>query len=223
MRAFKALAIATAVIGVGIAFLALNPSRQAEAQAAMGAGPMVKLQERSIGKADAPLVVEEFVSLTCSHCADFYLKIMPELKTRYVDTGKARFVLRDFPLDGTALRASALAHCMPEEQYFPFIKVLYENLEKWAFAKDPQQVMTQYAKLGGLPDDKAKACVSDAKILDALAAARTEAQEKYDIQGTPTFILNGKEKLNASSNVDEFVSAFDKALAEKGKTESKGK
>src|SRR5262249_31135009 len=84
------------------------------------AADTVTVPERILGKADAPVTVEEFVSLTCSHCADFYTNILPELEKNYVETGKVKFILRDFPLDGLALKAAALARCMPEEQYYPF-------------------------------------------------------------------------------------------------------
>lgn len=173
--------------------------------------------ERSLGKADAPIVVEDFSSLTCSHCATFYLKILPELKTRYIDTGKVRFLMRDFPLDGVALRASALSYCMPEEQYFPFVKILFENMEKWVLDKDPQQILGQYAKLGGLAEERAKACMNDAMMIDALVSARTIAQEKHNIQGTPTFVVNGGEEVIMGHNVDDFAEVFERLLAEKEK------
>lgn len=175
-----------------------------------------ELQERSLGKKDAPVTVMEFASLTCTHCAEFTTQVLPELDKRYIATGKVRFVFHDFPLDGIALKASALAHCMPAEQFYPFINVLYKNLEQWAFSKTPEQTITQYAKLGGLSEDKAKACLQDTKILDALVAARTEAQDKYDINSTPTFIFNdGKEKLVGARKLEEFTAVIDKLLAAK--------
>ncbi len=172
------------------------------------------LKERALGKKDAPVTIQEFASLTCSHCADFTTKILPELEKKYIATGKVRYVFHDFPLDGIALKASALAHCMPDEQYHAFLNVLYKNLDQWAFGKSPEQTITQYAKLGGLSEDKAKACLQDTKMLDALVTARTEAQEKYDIKSTPTFILNeGQEKIVGTRKLEDFSAAIDRLLA----------
>jgi protein-disulfide isomerase len=174
------------------------------------------IPERVLGKKDAPITVQEFASLTCSHCADFYNTVMPELEKRYIETGKVRFIFRDFPLDGLSLKAAAIAHCMPAEQFYPFISVLYKNLTTWAFSDKAEQMLLQYAKLGGLDEAKAKACLQDTKKLDAIVAQRTEATEKYDINSTPTFIINdGQEKLTGARSVDEFAALFDKLLAAK--------
>ena len=174
------------------------------------------IPERVLGKKDAPVTIQEFASLTCSHCAEFTVTILPELEKRYVDTGKVRFIFRDFPLDGIALKASAVAHCMPAEQFYPFVNVLYKNLEQWAFSKNPEQVLMQYAKLGGLAEEKAKACLQDPKKLDELVAARTAAQQKYDIDATPTFIFNdGKEKLVGAQKLEEFTAVIDRLLEAK--------
>src|SRR4051812_12613573 len=92
---------------------------------AQAADPSVP--ERILGNPKAPVTVEEFVSLTCPHCAEFYISVLPQLEKNYIDTGKVRFILRDFPLDGIGLRAAVLARCMPEDEYYPFIDVLYKN------------------------------------------------------------------------------------------------
>ncbi|NTU77162.1 MAG: DsbA family protein [Alphaproteobacteria bacterium] len=168
--------------------------------------------ERVIGKKDAPVTLQEFASLTCSHCSKFYETILPELQKKYIDTGKVRFILRDFPLDGVALRAAALARCMPVEQFYPFIGVLYKNLGTWAVADNPMKSLQQYAKLGGLSDEKAKACVEDTKMLDALVAGRTAATEKYGVEATPSFIINDGQKIVGDRSLKEFTDAIDKAL-----------
>ena len=123
------------------------------ASPAFAAGKTVTLQ--TLGKANAPITVDEFVSLTCGHCAHFYTTILPEIEKNYIATGKVKFILHDFPMDGIALKAAALAHCMPTEQYYPFINVLYKNQLAWAGAPKPEQVLIQYAKLGGLPEAEA--------------------------------------------------------------------
>jgi protein-disulfide isomerase len=176
----------------------------------------VKIPDRILGNPDAPVTVEEYISLTCPHCADFYTETLPVLKKNYVDTGKVKFILRDFPLDGEALRAAALARCMPADEYYPFIDVLYRNQKQWALAPDPNAVLTEYAKLGGLNGDKAKACLNDTALMDALIAGRTAATQQYNIEATPTFILDGGAiRIDGARSAEEFGADFDKLLAKK--------
>jgi protein-disulfide isomerase len=175
----------------------------------------VSVPERILGNPSAPVTVEEFVSFTCPHCAEFYTDVLPQLKEAYVDSGKVRFILRDFPLDGTALKAEALARCMPAEEYYPFVSVIFENQVTWATNPDPDRILTQYAKLGGLDGDKAKSCLNDKGMQDALVAARGEATKKYNINATPTFIINGgAERLEGGQTPEKFAAIFDKLLAE---------
>jgi len=193
----------------GLAFALLFAALPTSANSAV-------IPERILGKADAPITVEEYVSLTCSHCAEFYNTTLPELEKKYVETGKVRFILRDFPLDGVALKASALARCMPEDEFYPFVKVLYKNQAAWAFIQEPEKVLIQYAKLGGLSEDRAKACLADTDMQDALAAGRADASKNLDIQATPTFVINpGATILKGAQSVDVFSKAFDAILATK--------
>jgi len=174
------------------------------------------LQEHALGKKDAPVVMEEYASLTCSHCADFTAKTLPELEKKYIEVGKLRYVFHPFPTDGVALKASVLAKCMPTEQYYPFISVLFKNLREWALSKSPEATIIQYAKLGGLPEEKAKACLEDTKIMDALVEERTRAERKYDIDSTPTFIFNrGEEKIVGAMKLDQYVEVIERLLKEK--------
>ncbi len=147
--------LALSVFAVVPAYAA-SPAPAPATTPAKPATPPAPLPERSLGKADAPITVDEFVSLTCSHCADFYMHTLPEIEKKYVDSGKVRIVFHDFILDGVGLRAAQLARCMPEEQFFPFINMLYNHQVEWAGNANPQAILTSYAKLGGLPEDKAK-------------------------------------------------------------------
>lgn len=174
------------------------------------------LQEMVLGDAKAPLTVTEYASLTCSHCGDFYAKILPEIEKRYIATGKVRFVYRDFPIDGLSLKAAALAQCMPKESYTSFVKMLFNNMATWVRSAKPEATLIQFAQMAGMEEAKAKACMEDTAVLDALVAQRTDATSKYGISATPTFILgNGEEKIVGASSVDEFAAALDKALAKK--------
>ena len=195
---------------VGLILLLLTLGTPAYADDAM------KLPDRILGRADAPVTVEEYVSLTCSHCAEFYNVTLPDLEKRYVETGKVRFILRDFPLDGTALKAAILARCMPEDEYYPFIKVLYKGQSDWILSKEPEKIITQYAKLGGLSQEKADACLANTQLQDAVIAERTNASEKLNIESTPTFIINGGvETLKGAQPAEAFSKVFDSLLAGK--------
>lgn len=176
-----------------------------------------RMGDRILGKPDAPVKVEEFVSLTCSHCAEFYTTTLPQLEKRYVDTGKVRFILREFPLNGIDLKAFAIARCMPADEYYPFVKTLYGAQMSWAFGEgNPEDHLIQYAKLGGLPEDKAKACANDTKLQDEIVAERTAAGDKYKVEATPTFVINdGAETINGAQSVDVFAATFDRLLAAK--------
>ncbi|MER2520576.1 MAG: DsbA family protein [Bdellovibrionales bacterium] len=205
------LMLFVAVFATSSHALSGKPKTPADAPAAAAGVP-----ERVLGKANAPVTLEEFASLTCSHCADFYTHTLPELEKRYVDTGKVKIIFRDFPLDGTGLKAAAIARCMPAEQYYPFIATLYKNLMAWSMSPNPEEVLAQYAKLGGLSADKAKSCLSDNAMFDAIIAVRNKATEAYGIEATPVFILNGGvEKIQGAKSLDEFVAAIERVSAAK--------
>ena len=171
------------------------------------------IPDRILGNVNAPVTVEEYISLTCPHCAEFYNTVLPELEKKYVDTGKVRFILRDFPLDGSALKAATIARCMPEDEFYPFISVLYKSQSSWAVLPNPETILIQYAKLGGLSEDKAKACLQDTKLQDAIVAERTDASQKLNIEATPTFILNnGAEKIEGARTTADFSAVIDRLL-----------
>lgn len=175
-----------------------------------------RMADRVLGKASAPVKVDEYVSLGCSHCAEFTEKMLPEIEKKYVDTGKVKFVFHDFPLDGISLKAAALARCMPENEYFPFIKTLFGSQKTWAISENPEASLIQFAKLGGLPEDKAKACIADTKLQDAVIAERTDAGTKYHVEATPTFIINdGAERVDGEQSAEAFAAIFDRFLAAK--------
>jgi protein-disulfide isomerase len=170
--------------------------------------------DKVIGQERTPVVIDEYISLTCPHCAEFYNTTLPELEKRYVKTGKVRIIMHDFPLDGVSLKAAALARCMPAEEYFPFIQILYDNQAKWASVPNPDKTLIQYARLGGLDEDRAKTCLNDPTIQSAVIAERTAAVEQYDVGSTPTFVFNkGVEKMVGASNIEGFATIIDRMLA----------
>lgn len=174
-------------------------------------GATASVAERALGDPQAKLTVVEWFSMTCPHCAAFHLETLPELKRRYLDTGKVRLVVRDFPTDALALRAAVLAHCAGPERYFAFVDALLASQARWAGAKDPVAALRQMAKLGGLADAQIDACSADTALENAVLQTRLEAQQKYDIRSTPSFLVNGKVHAGNRSP-DDFAKLLDPLL-----------
>lgn len=153
--------------------------------------PTVSDQDRVLGKAEAPITIIEYASLTCPHCAHFEADVLPKLKTKWIDTGKAKLILRDFPLDEAALRAAMVARCAPAERFYPLIETFFATQEKWVIAKDWQAALQRIAQLGGIGKQKFEACASDKKLEDEVAQSRLTAATQYGVEATPTFFVNG--------------------------------
>ena len=119
------------------------------------------LENKSIGKKEAPIKMIEFASLTCGHCAKFHNEVFPLIKENYIDTGKIYFTYNDFPLDKYALKASVIARCSGNQKFFSFLKVLYSKQKDWTRTQDPFKSLLKIAKLGGLKNDEIKVCVGN--------------------------------------------------------------
>jgi protein-disulfide isomerase len=168
----------------------------------------VDLGEPAIGDPKAPVTIIEFASLTCPHCASFHVNTLPELEKRYIDTGKVRLVLRDFPLDEVALKASVIAHCAGPDRYPQFVQVFFAQQAVWARSDNPEQALRQLAQLGGLGADKIDACLADKSLEDAILQARLDGQQKYNLESTPSFIIDGKTH-SGDQGVEKFVELID--------------
>jgi len=149
--------------------------------------PDTRLTERSAGKADAPVTVIEFFSLTCGHCAAFHRDTWPQVKRELVDTGIVRMVWRDFPLDRVALAGAAIARALPPERYEPFIGTLLTNQDRWAFRPDPIEELQKLAILAGMPRATFEQVRNDEPYLRAILNERLEAERQYQVQATPSF------------------------------------
>lgn len=176
-----------------------------------GGAQGAEVVEGSVGDPAAPVTIIEYSSLTCPHCAAFHEETLPGLKERYIDTGKVRLILRDFPLDESALRAAVIAHCAGPERYPTFIDVFFAQQETWARAADPVQALKQLAKLGGLGEAEIDACLADASMEEAVLQMRLQGQQQFQIRSTPTFIIDGKP-LTGNRTVDEFAAVIDPLL-----------
>ena len=177
---------------------ALAPRRLALAEA-RDIGP----EDRTLGPTDASITIIEYASLTCPHCAQFHEDTYPELKAQWIDSGKARFVFRHFPLDGLALRASALSECMEGDRFFGFLDLLFSNQQTWARASDPIAALQGLAKQAGLDEEASNACLSDDVTITRVLEQRKEAADEFDINSTPSFVING-QTVKGGLSLEEF-------------------
>ena len=145
----------------------------------------------TLGKADAPNTVIEYFSLNCPHCARFAAGPFPRLKTELIDTGKAKWVMRDFPLNDVALAAAMIAHCSGD-RYLAFVDAFFQTQGTWAVAKDPVAAIKTVARLGGMDGAAVDKCLADDAMLKQINARAAEATDKLKINSTPSFIVNGK-------------------------------
>lgn len=171
------------------------------------------LAERSIGADDAPVVMHEYSSLSCGHCAKFHNESLSRLKENYVDTGKLKIIFHDFPLNKAALYGTMISRCLPQSQYYNFIQLLFENQEQWAYSPDFESRLTQYAKLAGLSEQKIEKCLSNQDLQKAITKNIQNAQQKWGIRSTPTFIFgDGGETITGAQSYAIFESKIDALL-----------
>ena len=168
--------------------------------------------ERSLGSQNSKVTVIEYASLTCPHCAAFHRGPWREIKKEYVDTGKIKFIFRDFPLDRIALAASMIARCAPEEM-FGVIKLMFETQDTWRNAADPQAALERIGRLAGMPSETLQVCIQNRAVFDAVMKQRNDGDKKFKIESTPTILLNG-QKINGSLDIGRFRKVVDKALSD---------
>jgi protein-disulfide isomerase len=151
------------------------------------------LPEMTLGDPDAPVTMVEYASMTCSHCAAFHETTWPVLKAEYIDTGKVHFIMREFPLDPLAAAAFMLARNAPGDRYFDVVDLLFSRQRDWAFAADPVAALRDLSKQFGYSPQTFEATLKDQELLDGVNAARTRGSERFNVQSTPTFFINGEE------------------------------
>ncbi len=166
---------------------------------------------RALGKPDAPIKIVEYASLTCSHCAHFHNDVLPELKTKYIDTGKVYLEFREFPLNDPALKATLTARCLPEDKYEGFVNLLFKTQDHWAGGLDYMNSLRQNAKLAGMSDATFDACQAEPQMKLKVADSMKAAQEKWKISATPTFVINdGAVIISGAQPMAEFERVFRK-------------
>jgi protein-disulfide isomerase len=164
-----------------------------------------RLGVRAAGKPDAKTVVNEWFSLTCTHCAAFAQETYPEVKAKLIDTGKVYYIFHDFPLDQVALTAAMVARALPPERYEAFIGALFASQDRWAFAQGVNSTdeIWKLAALAGMARATFDATIGDAALRDAILAGQKADAAKWNIDSTPTFVING-EKHAGEMNYDTF-------------------
>ncbi|MDP4022485.1 DsbA family protein [Methylobacterium sp. NEAU 140] len=145
-----------------------------------------------LGPDDAKVTIIEYASMTCSHCAAFHRDTWPALKARYIDTGKVRFTLREFPLDPLATAAFMLARCEGNKMYYPITDLLFDQQSAWAFTQKPVDALEQMLRQAGYTKEKFEACLKDQKIYNAVNGVKQRGLETFKVDSTPTFFINGE-------------------------------
>ena len=162
------------------------------------AGP---LGDQVMGAENAPVTIIEYASMTCPHCAQFQARTFPKLKERYIDTGKVRFIFREFPLDPLAAGAFMLARCADKDKYFAIIDLLFGTQRDWV-VPNPLQPLLNVAKQAGYTEETFNACLKNQQVLDGIQNVRDRAAKVLNVESTPTFFVNGKRVLGDVSIED---------------------
>ena len=168
--------------------------------ATLAAGPVLaqaadpRMADRTLGQDNAPVTMQEWFSLTCTHCAAWSKEVFPEVKAKLIDTGKLRYIYRDFPLDQVALTASMVARTLPPARYEAFVANLLATQDRWAFARDVDSTAELFkrAALAGMPRATFDATIGDQALRTAILAEQQGGVDRYKIDSTPTFIVNEK-------------------------------
>ena len=203
-RAFTA-ALSLTGLGLLAGFSPLRLIGEAMAQSAADVAKPVSLPDMALGPADAPVTITEFASMTCPHCATFTEKVFPKIKSEYIDTGKIRFVFREFPLDIKAAAGSMLARCIAKDdagKYFAVIDMLFRQQNEWVL-KNTTETLTRIGKQAGLSQQQVEDCLKDQALLDKIAADQKYANEVLKVNSTPSFFING-EMLKGDQSFEEF-------------------
>ena len=203
-RAFTAALSLTGLAAVA-GFSPLRLIASAMAQSAADVAKPVSLPDMALGPATAPVTITEFASMTCPHCAAFNADVFPKIKSTYIDTGKIRYIFREFPLDIKAAAGSMLARCIAKDdagKYFAVVDMLFKQQSDWVM-KNTTETLTRIGKQAGLSQEQVEACLKDQALLDKIAADQKYATEVLKVNSTPTFFING-DMIKGEASFDEF-------------------
>lgn len=181
----------------------------AAAQQAAAPVPAATFADVTYGRPDAPITILEYASLSCSHCAHFHQDILPKLKARYIDNGQVRLVVKDIPNNGPGLRAAQVARCAGDARHEKLADILFKTQGQWLNA-DFVNGLTRIAAMAGIPPAQVQSCMADRRLEDFMINRQQEAARAWQVEGTPTFIINnGAARVEEASEAKLF-SALDK-------------
>ncbi|MEP7031238.1 MAG: DsbA family protein [Pseudolabrys sp.] len=209
-RTSATLALSLALLGSSALSPFQNVALAADAIPVAELMKPAELPEMSMGNDKAPVTVIEYASMTCPHCAHFQETTFPELKKRYIDTGKVRYIFREFPLDTLAAATFMLARCAGEtdsSKYFALIDTLFRQQRTWAVEK-PIPPLLAIAKQAGFTEKTFDACLANQMVLDGIESIRQRAAKEYKVQSTPTFFINGTP-LPGALSIEDMAKAID--------------
>lgn len=200
------------VFGAAAAALAATPFAVAPVRPARADKGEVFDDDRMLGPADSKVTIIEYSSLTCPHCARFHETTFQNIKADWIEPGRALFVHRHFPLDQLALRAALLSNCLKGKEHFAMLDALFRGQQRWAKAEDPMAALATIARLAGIDQQRFEACVGDESELDLILARAQDGQKTYEVNSTPTLIVNG-EKVEDPLDYEAFRKTLERAAA----------
>jgi protein-disulfide isomerase len=165
-----------------------------------------------LGSDKAPVTIIEYASMTCPHCAHFSQETFPELQKRYIDTGKVKFIFREFPLDALAAAGFMLARCAGNDKFMPIVETLFAKQSDWV-VQQPIEPLKAIAKQFGFTEESFNQCLANQTVLDNIQAVRDRASQKLGVNSTPTFFINGK-RLQGDVSIDAMAKEIDPYLKE---------
>jgi protein-disulfide isomerase len=196
--------MSTILISSGPAYAGAQRPMLADAKTALE----ITRDDRILGSPNAPITVIEYASMTCPHCARFENDVLPEIKKKWIDTGKVKWVLRDYPLDEPALRAAMIARCAPPDRFYAYVDTFFAAQEKWMMARDYHEALARLVKLGGMSKEEFDSCLKNTALENRIVEGRLIASKELDVNSTPTFFINGT-KYTGGPTAEE----FDKVLS----------
>ena len=176
--------------------------------------PKIQKNMITIGSYDAMVKIKVFSSLTCPHCANFHIKVIPEIKKKYVESGKVQIILIDFPLDQAAFNASKLLHCLNQKSRIEFLDTIYETQSEWTNGSNINDINNNLKKIVknlGISSEQFEKCITDEGISDKILNGRIQANQKYSINSTPTIVINEK-KLEGSASFENIKKKIEKII-----------
>jgi len=193
-RAFTALALS-----LSLPFIAGSATHAAD-----------RLPDKVLGNPDAPVEIIEYASMTCPHCASFHMTTLKDLKEEYIETGKAKFIVREFPFDPLAAAVFMLARCS-DDRYFEVVDLFFETQRQWAVREGALGEIRKLAKQAGFTDKSFEACLTDQQLLDGINAVKDHGYEEMGVRATPTIFIDG-EKLEGSRSIEAFREVIEPRL-----------